>query len=57
MCEKCFTRHERDTGKLKKLERDIEATNDPFLFGEEGDDPPTDPNGDPIPPSNPPKAK
>jgi hypothetical protein len=42
LCEICFTRHEIDTGQMKKLERDI----DPALFYDP-DDEPTDPDGDP----------
>lgn len=51
MCGKCFTRHERDTGKMKKLERELEQRNDPHLFGDEGDNTPTDPLIPPLPPA------
>lgn len=46
MCEVCFTTHERDTGKMKRIALDLENSSDPALF-HDPDDEPTDPNGDP----------
>lgn len=46
LCETCFTRHEIDTGKMKKLESDLQRDSDPALF-HDPDDEPTDPDGDP----------
>ena len=46
MCEICFTRHERDTGRMNKIVIELERDADPALF-HDPDDEPTDPNGDP----------
>lgn len=45
MCEACFTPHERDTGRWKKIERDLALESDPGLYFDP-DEEPTDPNGD-----------
>lgn len=44
ICAACFTRDERDTGKMKKIALDLERESDPILFFDP-DDEPTDPNG------------
>lgn len=46
LCDVCFTRHERDTGQMKKVELDAERERANF---HDPDDEPTDPNGDPTP--------
>lgn len=48
LCETCFTKRERDTGEMVKLEKELLRDHDQFRFGGKHDDPPTDPNGDTI---------
>lgn len=45
LCPRCFTRLEIDTGKMKKIEREVAEYNDPDLFWDDEAD--TDPDGDP----------
>lgn len=46
LCQKvgCWSSEKRDTGRMKKLERDLMRDSDPALF--HGDEEPTDPDGE-----------
>lgn len=46
ICKRCHSRHEIDTGELKKLERSDDGDDSVFF---DDDEAPTDPNGEPIP--------
>lgn len=48
MCKECFSRFERDTGEMVRLEKEAMRDSDPFVFGGEHDEPPTDPLADTI---------
>lgn len=45
ICEICFTPHERDTGRMRKIELELTRDADPDMYFDP-DEEPTDPNGE-----------